>query len=106
MRRAGRGAEAAQYSSLGVPMQVQITEAIVDALKTLKDVPDTMRKRFDGMTPAAGGTFTLTLSEDDAMALAELAQWHMRTDPATGKPTPGSAPFSALVKLLDEAQFS
>ena len=84
-------------------MQVRITQAIVDALGTMRDVPDNLRARFDAMKPADSG-FALALSDDDAMGLAELAQWHMRTDPTTGKPTPESAPFGELVRRIDEAQ--
>jgi len=84
-------------------MQVRLTQAIVDALKTLKDVPDGLRSRFDAMAKTDGG-HVLKLTEDDAMALAELAQWHIRTDPATSKPTKETAPFAELVRLIDEAQ--
>jgi hypothetical protein len=86
-------------------MQLTITRPIVDALKTLKDVPDSLRARIDGIVQVEGG-WLLKLSDDDGTALAELLQWHMRTDPATGKPTGDSAAFGELVRLIDEAQFS
>jgi hypothetical protein len=85
-------------------MNVTISQTMVDALKTLKDVPDTLRKRFDAIAPADGG-YALKLDDEDSIALAELVQWHMRTDPATGKPTPQSATFGELIRLIDEAQF-
>lgn len=84
-------------------MQVRLTQAIVDALKTLKDVPDGLRSRFDAMTKNDGGHI-LKLTDDDAMALAELLQWHIRTDPATARPTKETAPYAELVRLIDEAQ--
>lgn len=84
-------------------MQITVTAAIAAALKTLRDVPDNLRARFDAMAKR-GDAFTLTLSEDEAMALGELVQWHIRTDPATGKPTSATAPFDELVRLIDEAQ--
>lgn len=83
-------------------MQVRLTQAIVDALKTLKDVPDGLRSRFDAMTKNDGGHI-LKLTDDDAMALAELLQWHIRTDPATARPTKETAPYAELVRLIDEA---
>ena len=83
-------------------MQVRLTQAIVDSLKTLKDVPDGLRARFDAMAKTDGG-HVLKLSDDDAMALTELLQWHIRTDPATSKPTTQTAPFAELVRLIDEA---
>ena len=85
-------------------MQITVTAAMAAALKTLHDVPDNLRSRLDAMTNADGG-FGLKLSEDDATALAELVQWHIRTDPATGNPTRETAPFAELVHLIDEAQF-
>ena len=89
----------------GLPMDVKITQAIVDALKKLHDVPDDLQKRFDAATPAGSGEFLIKLSEDQAMALGELLQWHIRTDPATGKPTAESAPYADLITRVDEAQF-
>ena len=86
-------------------MDVKITQAIVDALKKLHDVPDDMQKSFDAAAPAGGGRFVIKLSEDQAMALGELLQWHIRTDPATGKPTAESAPYADLIARVDEAQF-
>ncbi len=85
-------------------MNVPITQATVDALRRLGHVPDTLKQRLDAIAPAEGG-FVLTLSEDDAMALAELVQWHIKTDPATGQLTPESRPYQELVEKLDEAQF-
>ena len=85
-------------------MQITVSSRIATALKTLHDVPDNLRARLDAMAEADGG-FSLKLSEDEATALAELLEWHIRTDPATGKPTRETAPFEELVRLIDEAQF-
>ena len=85
-------------------MDVTITQSVVDALRKLEHVPDSLRARIAAIAPGGGG-FVLKLSEDDAMALAELMQWHIRTDPATGKATPETAPYDELVRRIDEAQF-
>ena len=85
-------------------MQVMITQPIVDALKTLHDVPDELRARIDGIAPANGG-YAMKLSDDEATAIAELVQWHIKTDPKTGKPTPQSAALNDLIRLIDEAMF-
>jgi len=84
-------------------MDVRITQAIVDALKKVAHVPDGLQKRIDAITPADGG-FVLALSEDDAMALAELMQWHIKTDPSSGNLTPESAPYQQMIERIDEAQ--
>jgi hypothetical protein len=85
-------------------MDVAITQATVDALKRLGHVPDSLKQRLDAIAPA-GDEFVLKLTDDDAMALAELVQWHIKTDPATGELTPESLPYQALVEQIDEAQF-
>ena len=85
-------------------MQVKIDKPMADALKTLHDVPDNLRARIDGITSENGG-YVLKLSDDDATAIAELVQWHIKTDPKTGKPTPESAPFEDLIRRIDEAMF-
>lgn len=86
-------------------MQVQVTQEMADALKELHDVPDNLRARIAAIAPGAGG-LVLKLSDDEATAMAELVQWHMRTDPRTGKPTAQTAMFSELVRRIDEAQFA
>lgn len=87
-------------------MKITIDQAIHDALKRIGDVPDNLRARLDGIAPAGAGGYTLTLSDDDATALAELVQWYIKTDPVTGKPSAQSAPFNELIRRIDEAQFS
>ena len=86
-------------------MQVVITQEMAAALKGLHDVPDNLAARIAGLAPAPGG-FALKLSDDEATSMAELLQWHMRTDPATGKPTAQTTLLSELVRRIDEAQFA
>ncbi len=87
-------------------MKIAIDQAIHDALKRIGHVPDNLKTRFDAIAPDGKGGYTLALSDDDATALAELVQWFIKTDPATGKPTPQSAPFNELIRRIDEAQFA
>ena len=86
-------------------MQVSITQAMKDALAKVHDVPDGLKARFAGIAADGKGGFSLTLSDDDATALAELVQWHIKTDPATGKPTKETAAFDDLIRRIDQAQF-
>ena len=88
-------------------MRIAITESIKQALDGIGHVPDNLRQRFDAASPApGGGGYLLTLSEDDATELAELVQWHVTTDPATGKATAATQPFMELIGLIDAAMFS
>jgi hypothetical protein len=85
-------------------MELRITKAMAEALKTLGHVPDDLKQRLAAIAPSGDG-FALKLSDEDAMALAEVVQWHIRTDPATGKPTAETAPYAEMIRLIDEAQF-
>lgn len=75
------------------------------ALHSIGHVPDNLASRFAAMTPADGG-WVLTLNEGDATELAELVQWHIKTDAATGKATSETQPFVSLIGLIDAAMFS
>ncbi len=85
-------------------MQIRITPAIRDALAKVHDVPDNLRARIADIT-ADGNAFTLKLSDDEATTLAELVQWHIKSDPATDKPTPETKPYDDLIRLIDQAMF-
>jgi hypothetical protein len=85
-------------------MQVTITKPMVDALKKVHDAPDVLLKRFDSIAEAGNGSYTLKLTEDEATALTELVQWHIRSDDK-GNCTPETAPYAELIKLVDAAQF-
>lgn len=84
-------------------MIIRLTAAMLEALKKAKDVPPDVQKQIDGAT-ADGAGYRLHLSDDEGMELSELLQWHVRTDPATGKPTPDTAPYAELIQLIGEAQ--
>lgn len=85
-------------------MQVEITQEIVDALSKVHDTPDVLQKRFDALAPNGNGGYTLTLTEDEATALTELVQWHIRSDDS-GMATPETAPYAELIRRVDAAQF-
>jgi hypothetical protein len=84
-------------------MNIRLTAAMLDALKKAKDVPPDVQREIDAVRPGQG-VFELRLSEDEGMELAELLQWHVRTDPATGKPTAETAPFAEIIRVIGEAQ--
>jgi hypothetical protein len=86
-------------------MQIRISQPIKDALDRIGHVPDNLRARLGAMTPAGDGSYTLKLSEDDATALAELVQWHIKTDPASGRATAETQAYEDLIRLIDAAQF-
>lgn len=89
-------------------MQLEIDQAMLDALKHAGHVPEDLKRRIESVTPLAGAAparFRLTLSDDEGMELSELLQWHVRTDPATGEPTRETRPYAALIQAISDRQF-
>ena len=87
-------------------MKILLSPAMLDALKTAKHVPPDVQKRVDAVKPGPGSppVYALALSEDEGMELAELLQWHVRTDPASGEPTADTAPYADIIARIAEAQ--
>jgi hypothetical protein len=89
-------------------MQLEIDQAMLDALRHAGHVPEDLKRRIDAVAPVAGATpprFRLALSDDEATELSELLQWHVRTDPATGHPTAETQPYAALIQAISDQQF-
>jgi hypothetical protein len=84
-------------------VEIQINQAMLEALKRAKHIPPDVQKEIDG-AKADGGGIRLRLSDDEGMELSELLQWHVRTDPATGQATAETAPYADLIRLITEAQ--
>jgi len=84
-------------------MKIRLTEAMLAALKTAKHIPPDVQREIDALRPEQGA-LDLHLSEDESMELSELLQWHVRTDPATGKPTAETAPYADVIARITEAQ--
>ncbi len=84
-------------------MRIKLTEPMLAALKEAKHIPPDVQREIDAVRPGQTG-FELQLSEDEGMELAELLQWHVRTDPATSRPTAETAPYAEIIRLIGEAQ--
>ncbi len=84
-------------------MRIPLTSEMLEALKRAKHIPPDVQKEIDGVKPGQG-SFELKLSDDEGMELSELLQWHVCTDPATGKPTADTAPYAEIIRLIGEAQ--
>ncbi len=87
-------------------MRILLSQAMLDALKKAKHIPPDVQKRVDAVKPEPGSppAYGLSLSEDEGMELSELLQWHVRTDPATGRPTADTAPYADVIARISEAQ--
>ena len=88
-------------------MTILLSQAMLEALKKAKHIPPDVQRRIDAMRPEQGAPphYRLQLSEDEGMELSELLQWHVRTDPATGRPTADSAPYAEVIARIAESQF-
>jgi hypothetical protein len=89
-------------------MRITLTPEMRDSLARVGHVPDDLRRRFEAISPVDGASppaWVLTLSEDEAMELSELLQWHVRSDPSTGRPTSETAPLAAIIAAIAEQQF-
>jgi hypothetical protein len=84
-------------------MKIRLNAAMVEALKAAKHIPPDVQREIDAVRPGQG-SFELHLSDDEGMELSELLQWHVRTDPATGKPTAETAPYADIIARITEAQ--
>ena len=87
-------------------MKIQLSQAMLDALKKAKHIPPDVQRRIDAVKPEPGAppAYGLQLSDDEGMELSELLQWHVRTDPATGKPTADTASYADVIARITEAQ--
>jgi hypothetical protein len=79
-------------------MDLLITRAQLDAVRSAKHLPDVLRRVLDGAKPAGDGV-TLHMTYEEATALQELAAWSVHTDEA-GDVTPESRIFDDLVKAI------
>ena len=79
-------------------MDLTITRAQCDAVRTARHLPDVLKRVLDAAVPAGDG-FVLRLTYEEATALQELAAWNVHTDDA-GAVTPASQLFDDLVKAI------
>ena len=79
-------------------MDLSITRAQFDAVKSAKHLPDVLKAVLD-RAKANGAGYVLHLTYEEATALNELSSWNVHTD-AAGKVTPASQPFDDLVRAI------
>lgn len=79
-------------------MDLAITRAQLDAVRSAQHLPDVLRRVLDAASPSGDGA-VLHLTYEEATALQELAAWNVHTD-AAGAVTPASKLFDDLVKAI------
>jgi len=84
-------------------VKIPLTPELLDALRIARHIPPDVQREIDAVRPGQGA-LELQLSEDEGMELSELLQWHVRTDPSTGRPTAETAPYAEIIRLIGDAQ--
>ncbi|PYP01971.1 MAG: hypothetical protein DMD57_12485 [Gemmatimonadetes bacterium] len=89
-------------------MDLTVTRAQYDAVRSARHLPDVLKKVLDGATRSGAGAgagagapdgYVLHLTYEEATALNELCSWNVHTD-ASGTLTPESKVFDDLVKAI------
>lgn len=81
-----------------------MTAEMLTELKQSPELPEGLRAAIDGARPH-GNASLVELSGDQAIELAELCQWYIKSDPATGELTARAEVFDSIVTAIDDAQF-
>lgn len=79
-------------------MDLAITRAQFDAVRTAKHLPDVLKHVLEAARPSGDGHI-LHLTYEEATALQELAAWNVHTNEA-GEVTSDSRLFDDLVKAI------
>ena len=79
-------------------MELPVTSAQYDAVRSAKHLPDVLRNVLDAARRDGGG-YVLRLTYEEATALNELCSWNVHTD-ADGNVTAASQPFDELVRAI------
>src|SRR2546425_1638755 len=80
------------------PMDLAVSRAQYDAVRSARHVPDVLKGVLDAATRAGDG-YVLRLTYEEATALNELCAWNVHSD-ARGVVSPESRVFDDLVKAI------
>ncbi|MFQ5703291.1 MAG: hypothetical protein ACE5HT_04640 [Gemmatimonadales bacterium] len=80
-----------------------MTRTMIEALEQTPEMPDNLTKAVSGARED-GDAFLVTLTDDDAMAMAEMCQWYIKSDPVTGELTDKAKLFSSIIDAIDDCE--
>jgi hypothetical protein len=84
-------------------MQVRMTATMIEALKSMPESPDNLVRCVAGARKD-GDALSVDLNQDEAMAMTEMCQWHIKKDPESDKLDPKAEVFDAIVRAIYQAQ--
>ncbi len=86
-------------------MQVRMTADMLQVLRETPEMPDELLAAVVAAKDHGDG-FAVSVNDDQAMAMVEMCQWYIKTDPATGEFTPKAKLFDSIVDAIDDAQLA
>ncbi len=83
-------------------MEVPLTHKMLTAVRETPELPDNLRRRVDDAKPD-GGVFVVTLDDDERVAMTEMCEWYVRTDPDSGDLTEQGRLFDEIIQAIIDA---
>ena len=84
-------------------MQVHLTDAMLEALRQVAELPDNLLARVSAARKDGNG-YVMNLNDDEAMAMTEMCQWYIRKDPTTGQLGQQAKLFEGIVNAVYQAE--
>ena len=83
-------------------MEVRLTQKMLTAVQETPELPDNLRARVSD-AKADGDVLVLTLDDDERMAMTEICEWYVRTDPESGDLTEQGRLFDDIIQAIIDA---
>ncbi len=83
-------------------MEVRLTQKMLTAVKETPELPDNLRARVSD-AKADGDVFVLTIDDDERLAMTEMCEWYVRTDPESGDLTEQGRLFDDIIQAIIDA---
>jgi hypothetical protein len=88
-----------------VMMEVRMTQEMVDALRKTAEMPDNLLACLD-KAEADADALLVPLDEDERMAMTEMCEWYVRSDPDTGELTEQGRLFESIIQAIIDADLA
>jgi hypothetical protein len=86
-------------------MEVRMTEIMVKALTETPEIPDNLLTCLRS-AKADGDILLVDLGQDERMAMTEMCEWYVRTDPGTGELTEQGKLFESIIQAIIDADLA
>lgn len=83
-------------------MEVRMTEQMITALRETPEIPDNLKAALEQASPG-GGAYLVPLDADQRMAMTEMCEWYVRSDPDTGELTEQGRLFDSIIQAIVDA---